>query len=70
MLGFDGLLVGPCEIVIIWQGRTAGPATEKRQGTLGCEKTIRIADLPDLGAAAFIRGWLEPAQPVQKAMVA
>lgn len=47
----------------------AGCLPKKRQGMLGCEKTISIADLPDLGAAAFIRGWLKPAQPVQKAVV-
>ena len=70
MLGFDGLPVGPRKVIVIRQGRTTGPAAKKRQGTLGCEKTIRIADLPDLGAAAFIRGWLKPAQPVQKAVVA
>ena len=70
MLGLDGLPVSPCEVIIIRQGRTAGPATKKCQGTLGCGKTLRIADLPDLWSAAFVRGGLEPAQPVQKTVVA
>lgn len=69
ILGLDGLPVSPCSGIVIWQVRTSGPATEKCQGTLGCEKTISVADLPDLRATAFIRSWLEPTQPIQKAVV-